>query len=80
MLNKTQDLIFSETIRRNFSECPIDPSYFVYDNNQADGGPGRATKGPLKKPHKAFVDYHANLQNTEDAYSDSEIVNYSKSR
>lgn len=34
----------------------------------------------MKKQNEIFVDYQNNLQNTEDAYSDSEIANYSKSK
>ena len=36
LLNAVLDMIFSQTVRRNFVRCPVDPNFYIYSDNQHD--------------------------------------------
>ena len=36
LLRQAQDFIFEETIKRNFSQCPVDPKFYIYTDNLED--------------------------------------------
>ena len=36
LLNTSQDIVFEETIKRNFIPCPIDDKYYIFQDNDED--------------------------------------------
>ena len=36
LLSNAQDIVFQETIKRNFSPCPVDEQYFIFKDNPED--------------------------------------------
>ena len=78
LLKEAQDFIFEETIRRNFSKCPVDPNFYIFSDNMEDStnskalGARPATETKTQSRKDRFSDYISNLKGTADAYSDTE--------
>lgn len=81
LLQSALDSTFNATIKRNFRNCPVNPKFYFYSDNQEDSsscsnsaqtaknGRGEDTNG---KESTVFEDYFKNLKGTSDAYSDTE--------
>ena len=87
LLNTAQDIVFQETIQRNFSPCPVDEQYFIFKDNPEDSILPQSKKRLSQRsnapsnPAKRFNEldklaisskYKADLRGTPDAFSDAE--------
>lgn len=74
LVDSATNLLFFETISRNFSVCPSDPTIMIYRSNQADHVDNDVSPVHIKANAEfdIFGDFSYNLQGTKDAYSDQE--------
>ena len=79
-LRKAQDVVFAETIKRNFAPCPVNPSFYIFQDNSEDSIIQKVSKksektNPEEKSEKKnifAVKYKSNLKGTPDAFSEAE--------
>jgi hypothetical protein len=76
LIQEATNQLFFETITRNFTSCPSDPTIFVFKHNLSDeAGNGKDltfTQAAEKEVSRNFRKYNEDLSGTADAYSDNE--------